>query len=153
MKADKKILQRLNELISKSSEVLSTNTQSGAIGGRNFVDLEKSHEWGLLCLNLISRTFGKDSVYFQQFELNLKDIVFTDNVKTVIGILKAAKDDYENGYLFDTRTLIEAEVFDDFLQQAEELFKKGYYQPAAVIAGSVLEDGLRKLCIKNKGHD
>jgi HEPN domain-containing protein len=66
-----------------------------------------------------------------------------------LGILKAAKDDYENGYLFDTRTLIEAEVFDEFLEQAEELFKKGYYQPAAVIAGCVLEDGLRKLCVRN----
>ncbi len=62
-----------------------------------------------------------------------------------ISIFKAAKSDYENCYLFDTRTLIEAEVFDDFLEQAEELFKKGYYQASAVIAGCVLEDGLRKL--------
>ncbi len=67
----------------------------------------------------------------------------------MLGVLKSAKDDYENGYLFDTRTLIEAEVFDEFLEQAEELFKKGYYQPAAVIAGCVLEDGLRKLCDRN----
>ncbi len=62
-----------------------------------------------------------------------------------MGILIAAKDDYQNGYLFVTHILIEAEVFDDFLGQAEELFKKGYYQPSAVIAGCVLEDGLRKL--------
>lgn len=54
-------------------------------------------------------------------------------------MLRAAKDDYENGYLFDTRTLIEADVFDEFIEQAEELFKKGYYQPAAVIAGCVLK--------------
>ena len=45
--------------------------------------------------------------------------------------------------------MIEAEIFDDFLEQAEELFKKDYFQPAAVIAGCVLEDGLRKLCDKN----
>ena len=67
----------------------------------------------------------------------------------MIGVIKAIKSDFENGYLLDTRTLIEAEVFDDFLEQAEQLFNKGYYQPAAVIAGCVLEDGLRKLCKKN----
>ncbi|MDQ3712683.1 MAG: HEPN domain-containing protein, partial [Acidobacteriota bacterium] len=68
-----------------------------------------------------------------------------EEVKKALAILHAAKDDYENGYLFDTRTLIEAEVFDEFLEQAEELFKKDYYQASAVIAGCVLEDGLRKL--------
>lgn len=60
--------------------------------------------------------------------------------------MKGAKDDYEHGYLFETRRLIEAEVFDDFLEQAEHLHTRGYHGPAAVIAGSVLEDGLRKLC-------
>lgn len=74
---------------------------------------------------------------------------YYQNFEKLIGILRAAKEDYENGYLFNTRTLIEAEVFDDFLEQAEELLKKGYYQPAAVIAGCVLEDGLRKLCDRN----
>ena len=63
-----------------------------------------------------------------------------------LGVLKATKDDYEHGYLFETRVLIEAEVFDDLLQQAEHLLTNGYYGPAAVLAGSVLEDGLRKLC-------
>lgn len=60
--------------------------------------------------------------------------------------LAVPKDDYEHDYLFDTRALIEAEVFSDFLEQAQHLFNNGYFQPAAVIAGSVLEDGLRKLC-------
>jgi uncharacterized protein (UPF0332 family) len=149
MKVDEKVLQRLNKLISESDEVVLTNTKSGAIGGRNFVDLEKSQEWGMLCLNIISRVFGAKSIYFQQFETAFRDIIFTDNVKMARGILKAAKDDYEGGYLFDTRVLIEAEVFDEFLEQAEELFKKGYYQAAAVISGCVLEDGLRKLCDRN----
>jgi hypothetical protein len=45
--------------------------------------------------------------------------------------------------------LIEAEVFGDFLEQAEHLLKNGYYGPAAVITGCVLEDGLRKLCQRN----
>jgi hypothetical protein len=67
-----------------------------------------------------------------------------------LNLLGRANDDYEQGFLFDTRTLIEAEVFDDFLEQAEHLLNSGYYQPAAVVIGSVLEDGLRKLCAKHE---
>lgn len=144
MKIDERITKRLNELILKSKEVISTNKESGAFGGRDFVDSEISHEWGISCLNILGRVFGINSVHFQKFENFFSEIVYFDSVKSAIGILKAAKDDYENGYLFDTRTLIEAEVFDEFLDQAEELFKKNYYQAAAVIAGCVLEDGLRK---------
>ncbi len=145
MKIDEKVVNRLNDLILKSNEVISTNTQSGAIGGRDFVDSEISYEWGTSGLSILKRGFGIDSVHFQKFQDVFKEIVYFDNVKSAIGILRAAKDDYENGYLFDTRTLIEAEVFDEFLEHAEELFEKNYYQAAAVIAGCVLEDGLRKL--------
>lgn len=62
------------------------------------------------------------------------------------GILDAAKDDYISGLLGDQKTLICAEVFTDFLQQADYLLREGYKDPAAVIAGTVLEDGLRRLC-------
>lgn len=43
------------------------------------------------------------------------------------------------------RSLIQAEVFEDELAQAQELLGKGYYA-AAVIAGVVLETGIRELC-------
>lgn len=46
--------------------------------------------------------------------------------------------------------MIEAEVFDDFLEQGANLLDSGYYQPAAVVIGSVLEDGLRKLCARQE---
>ena len=71
-------------------------------------------------------------------------------ITQALGILRAARDYYEQGFLFDTRILIEAEVFDDFLEQGEHLLDAGYYQPAAVVIGSVLEDGLRKLCTRHE---
>ena len=71
-------------------------------------------------------------------------------VTQALRVLRAATEDYEQGFLFDTRTLIEAEVLDDFLEQAEHLLDSGYYQPAAVVIGSVLEDGLRKLCKRHE---
>ncbi len=83
---------------------------------------------------------------FDRIKAQFNDL---SSVEKGVAILKAAKDDYENGYLFNVRELVEAEVFDDFLEQGQQLFDKGYYQPAAVVAGCVLEDGLKKLCTKN----
>jgi hypothetical protein len=62
------------------------------------------------------------------------------------GILRAALEDFERGYLFEARRLIEAEVFADLLEQATELHRAGYNGPAALVAGCVLEDCLRRLC-------
>ena len=150
MNIDQKIIDRLEELIKSGEEVLQTNySRSG--GGINYigdrgVNSQMSHQWGISCLNILGRVFGKESDHYQKFDRLFPKFHDYTPVRKAMGILNAAKDDYENGYLFETRALIEAEVFGDFLEQAEHLLNSGYYQPAAVIAGSVLEDGLRRLC-------
>ena len=108
-----------------------------------------AHQWGVSCLHTFKRVFGDNSDHYSKFNAlfpSFPQRLNYSTIKLALGILKAAKDDFENDRLFQTRILIEAEVFDDFLEQAEHLLKSGYYAPAAVIAGSVLEDGLRKLC-------
>lgn len=70
------------------------------------------------------------------------DVTKVLNTKTIelgVGILRSLSDDYANGVFLDARILIEAEVFSDFLEQAEELFRKRYFQPAAVVAGILRE--------------
>jgi len=146
-KVEQKLLGRLEELINSGEEVLSTRTPPPrGVYGDDSLDLESSIQWATSCLSLLGRVTGKESVYFQNFNSLLVSIPEYSPARKGLGILKAAKDDYEHGYLFETRILIEAEVFDDFLEQAEHLLKTGYFAPAAVLAGSVLEDGLRKLC-------
>jgi hypothetical protein len=63
----------------------------------------------------------------------------------LIGVLQALRADVEAGYTKSVEELIHADVFADFLEMAGELHDKGYKDPAAVIAGSVLEEHLRKL--------
>jgi Domain of unknown function (DUF4145) len=63
-------------------------------------------------------------------------------------VFNAAKEDFEGGYLSTTRSLAQAEVFDDELEQARELLSKGYKVAAAVVAGVVLETTLRELCTR-----
>ena len=47
----------------------------------------------------------------------------------------------------DAKLLVSAEVFADFLVQAEVLLEHDYKDAAAVIIRAVLEDGLRRICI------
>ena len=63
-------------------------------------------------------------------------------------IFLAFKDDYEKGYLSSIKTLIQAEVFENQLEQSEELLKSGYILASAVIAGVVLETGIREICTR-----
>ena len=157
MKIDEKISNRFQELVDKGNSLNNTRHSGGGKSLSNFpfdfVESEFLHQWGINCLHLLRKTFGDESDHYKKYnELFPKFSRSRDNFsyfQNAFGILKAAQNDYENELLFNTRTLIEAEVFDEFLEQAEELFKKGYYQPSAVIAGCVLEDGLRKLCDRN----
>ncbi|MCK4244681.1 MAG: hypothetical protein KAX20_03550 [Candidatus Omnitrophica bacterium] len=71
------------------------------------------------------------------------------NLKILPGILKALRADYMAGHLQAIHELIHADVFADFLEMADYLLEEDYKDPAAVIAGGVLEEHLRKLCQKN----
>jgi hypothetical protein len=153
-KLDQLILDRLHELIQFGERVKQTRYSRSGGGivyvGDNGVNYELAQQWGTSSLNILRRTFGSDSVHYRNFEHLFPKLRDYSPVTQALGILRAAKEDYEQGFLFDTRTLIEAEVFDDFLEQAEHLLGSSYYQPAAVVIGSVLEDGLRKLCLKHE---
>jgi hypothetical protein len=151
MKIDEKVLTRLEDLVIKGEEVLKTRREppSNSIGFDASVDLQMATQWMVSCLSILQNVFGENSSHYKMFEPLTRGKTTFNPTKKCLGVIKAAKDDYENGYLFDTRALIEAEVFDDFLEQAEHLLIQGYFAASAVIAGSVLEDGLRKLCAKN----
>lgn len=153
-KLDEKTLYRLDELLQLGERVKQTRySRSGGnfiYMGDDGVDYELAHQWGTSCLNLLSRSFGSDSVHYRNFENLFPRFDDYGPIIQAVGVLRSAKDDYEQGFLFDARALIEAEVFDDFLDQGAHLLNSGYYQPAAVVVGSVLEDGLRKLCMKHE---
>jgi len=44
--------------------------------------------------------------------------------------------------------LVQAEVLDDALEQAAELLKAGYKEPACVVAGVSLETAVKELCTR-----
>jgi hypothetical protein len=150
MQIDEKILLRMDELIELGKRVLVTRSppMPGHITS-DFVDVQMTNQWLTSCLNLLGRVFGESSPHYLRLKEQFPNYPKWPNVSQAFGVLLAAKDDFESGSVFSFKRLVEAELFDEFLEQAEHLFEAGYFQPAAVIAGSVLEDGLRKLCEAN----
>jgi hypothetical protein len=47
--------------------------------------------------------------------------------KDCFGILEAANVDYTDGFLFQIRNLVRAELLDDFLDQADALLRQNYH--------------------------
>lgn len=104
----------------------------------------------LMC-DTVSRFAPPGSQYIE----SMKAILKTSGVENaycvphVAGVLQALRAAYESGYLTKIEGLLSASIFNDFREMAEYLLSEGYKDPAAVIMGSVLEEHLRRLCVKN----
>jgi len=73
------------------------------------------------------------------------------SVQRIVGTLQGLQDDYVNGMLDSLSRMIGAEIASDYMGQAKQLLGEGVskqydHVPAAVLAGAVLEDSLRRLC-------
>ncbi|MFQ5957293.1 MAG: DUF4145 domain-containing protein, partial [Candidatus Brocadiales bacterium] len=148
MKLQPIILKRFKELEEKIEEVEQTRYTGHLHDGvsRNIFE-----EWANSVLNLLQRVFREESVHFKNFTLVYDRSAgwLAEEFDGCKGIFRAAKSDYEGGYLFKIESLVSAEVIDDVLEQAQHLLDNGYKDPACVIAGVALETTLKKLCDKH----
>lgn len=66
-----------------------------------------------------------------------------------VEIVRALKQRFQSS-LFDIRALAQADLFDNELEAAEELNKKGFHRAAGAVAGVVLEEHLSAVCSQHK---
>jgi len=101
-------------------------------------------EWSTNVLNLLQRTFGESSIHFKYFSQHYDNFSdFESHFLDGFSLFKAAREDYEGGYLFNVRTLAKAEVLSDAIEQANELLHAGYKDPACILARVALEAALK----------
>ena len=154
---NEKILQRTQDLIHKGENV-KTQQYVEPFRDEHIPHIKHGpfQEWRTSALSLIESITESDSVYRRNFEGKVKTACEED-VDNGVGVLGALKNDIEGGYLTRYRTLVAAEVFNDFLEMAEYLLESDYKDPTASLIGAVLEDGLRQMCggnsIKVKKND
>lgn len=145
---DERLKQRFVSLLEEGQQILQ---RSGGASNQGYQHPEQVDyiRFRTEALNLIRRACGEGSDHYRELRkiadgesTGLNSYYYRD----CYAILQAASRDYESGMLFDIRSLVAAELFVDFLDQARHLNENGFYVPAASLAGAVLEDGLRRLC-------
>ena len=143
------IRERLVALTEKGEAVLLTHTPNppGVIGAPTLDDRPYT-EWRSQASVLLAQVFDPDHTYTVSFG-SLVDVgARIGYVERGLGVLEAALEDVERGHLETVRELATAEVFSDFLEQADHLLRNGYSVPAASLACAVLENGLRSLAAR-----
>jgi hypothetical protein len=147
MKSLQKISDRINALILLADKTLATTKHPQSIGISKVND-ELFNELRTSSLSFIKNLYGDKHPYYTDFDKYLLRAEPSETQKAR-GILKAIKNEIDNGWLDSMKGLVSAEIFSDFLEMAEHLIAENYKDPAAVVIGSVLEEHLRQLCNKN----
>ena len=150
-KPDIRITAEINDLVDSGQRIhRSVSVSSRAIGGDELAEVAM---WVTRLGHLIQKLYGESSPQFVAYNKAISTQSFYnlhsnyyDHFTQVFGVAKAIQHDIQQGLLVDLKTLIRGEVFSDFLEMGEHLLAEGYKDAAAVIIGSVLEDGLRRLC-------
>jgi len=115
------------------------------------VDIEELNKWRLKVKALINNLCGIESEYYKAIiEAEKPETMMHTSYeifKRIKAVFCAIKDDYLNGYLDTYKSLVQAEVFAEQIEQARELFENGYILAAAITAGIILETKIREICI------
>lgn len=137
-----------NELISKRFQELEREMRAVRLLGSShepYVDSDSFHRWATSALNLLERVLGENSAHARSFRRIFEEFSQkTTQLDSAQGIFKAAKADYDGGYVFDLEARVSGEIFGDFVLLAKRSLKDGYKDVAAVLACAALEDALKK---------
>lgn len=153
MEISEKIEQKFEKLLANGREILQRCGYSESEGLSRHPSRVDYLRFRTESTNLIVRVCGKQSPHYLEMANVSKSKQMSNNsyfFPLCLGILEAAYADYSEGFLFDLRSLISAEILGDFIDQAEELLSKNYYVAAASLSGAVLEDSLRRICEINQ---
>lgn len=153
---DKDIEKQLEKLVEEGNELINLASSSGSY--LNAIQVSKVAAWVSRCNYIIEQLTDMDNPYV----LNFSSILVQEGNKfyylhskhyahlaAIHGIIAGIYEDYKQGLLVKLKGLLRADIFGDFLEMAEYLLKDGYKDAAAVIAGGVLEESLKKLAISN----
>lgn len=147
---DKKIQEEVDDLADTGLSLLRIIQSSGnTIKGEQLIAVTT---WVTRLGQLVRRLYGEKSQHFESYSSALSTGNFYNlhsswngHFSQMVGVAEAIRHDLSHGLLVHFKALVQADVFADFLEMGEYLLQEGYKDAAAVIIGSVLEDGLRKL--------
>jgi hypothetical protein len=146
MKLDTLIQKRFDELEQAANQVRTTTKGGQHSSPYEFVDEESWQRWSTSVLNLLENAFGPQSVHFRNFKEIYDKFSHSSrrHLDAARGVFRAAKEDYEGGYVFSLQKAVSGEVFGSFVQLAKKSLDEGHKDVAAVLACAALEDALKR---------
>ena len=140
-------LKRIDELVIALSEQRKPALQTGS----SQIDTPTVWRFMMTALQATRAICSENSPHYIELHEAMNEYKNTGILQTDkwLGILQSVSDDLRSGMLSNIQELIAAEVFTDLSEMAGYLSEQGYHLPAIAIAGAVLEDALRKICLKN----
>jgi hypothetical protein len=141
------ILEQIDRALKCYSEARSKCTSDYLV---ELSSIQRTELMAILAATL-ERVAPRGSRYAEAADDVLRGVGFfqSQSFSYIVGLLKALRADCESGLLRTLQELIHGEIFGDFLEMADYLVDEGFKDPAAVIAGGVLEEHLRVLGVKN----
>ncbi|MBG6130728.1 MULTISPECIES: hypothetical protein [unclassified Aquimarina] len=141
-----KLIERVDYLIGLGQRVRATEKYGEFVG--SYVDSGLQMGFRTASLSFIKTLYGDNHPYYTDYDVRVQGDGL-DQTDYGINILIVIKTEIENDWLYTIKGIISAEIFSDFMDMAEHLLENGYKDPAAVMIGSVLEEHIRQLCLKN----
>jgi hypothetical protein len=144
MKNQDELIAQLTAIIKMGEIVLGTET--GGNQSKSLVQEQKFHDFRISALSYLSRVFGEVSTYYESFRTEVIHHT-ASRTRRGLGMLTAAKRELEGNWLETTRGAVTRDILIDMLRLARIQFDQDNYTAAAIIAGAILEEQLRKLCL------
>ena len=145
-------VDRLQALVDEAETVVRLERQPEPNKHSNIGGADKTplHAWLGKVSNILNTIFGPQSTQVKHFVEVLpgNSLHFVEHayqIYPIVGVLKGAIDDLEQGFLTGQEFLVAGDVFDSVLEQAKHLVDADYKDPAAVLARVVLEDALKRI--------
>ena len=140
VKPKEKLVNKLSDLVKEGHYVQESGRQAG-------VNAQFFEKWLFGCRNIIHLIGRPAQMWHEIFHRDNPPLL--QNVQQLLGALEALREAVESDLLIRLDNLIIADAFDNVLEQAQQLTEKGYTLAAGVLARTVLEEHLRKLCDRN----
>jgi len=149
MEVKELILQRFTELEKQMNDLREV---PAGTTGLTWYPQDAWQAWATSVANLFDGAFGRTSVHFETFERLHQNRKSNSDVDAAKGVFRAAKADFEGGYVFNLERAVIGEVFGDFVVLAKEALANGNHIAAAVLASAALEDALKRFA-SSRGVD
>ena len=137
----------IDELITEGEELLKTQWQPNGnflSGPPTYVDHERCESWRGKCEYLATIVGDYGTQWSEKLGGKLSNGL--GEVNATLGTLRAVKSLGARSLLMKVTNIVQSDVFESLIEQADHLYDANYKLASAVLYRAVLEEHLRNLC-------